>query len=40
MASLKRKAGATGVPVVDVNGKVIIGFDRGKLDRALGISSS
>ncbi|MCL5116110.1 MAG: hypothetical protein M1272_03060 [Firmicutes bacterium] len=29
----------TGVPVIDVNGTVIIGFNRPKLDRALGVRS-
>jgi glutaredoxin len=39
-ASLKRKSGQTGVPVIDVNGQVIVGFNRPKLDRALGIRSA
>lgn len=30
-----RKSRQMGVPVVDVNGTVIVGFDREKLDRAL-----
>jgi len=30
-----RKSGQMGVPVLDVNGKVIIGFDRGAIDKAL-----
>ena len=30
-----KKSGQTGVPVVDVNGTVIVGFDRAKLERAL-----
>lgn len=30
-----KKSGQTGVPVVDVNGTVIVGFDRDKLERAL-----
>ncbi len=37
--SLKRKSGQTGVPVIDVNGQIIVGFNRPKLDRALGIRS-
>lgn len=40
LASLKRKSGQTGVPVIDVNGQVIVGFNRPKLDRALGIRSA
>ena len=27
-----------GVPVIDIDGKVIIGFDKSKIDSALGIS--
>ena len=30
-----RKSGQMGVPVLDVNGKIIIGFDRGAIDQAL-----
>ena len=30
-----RKSGQTGVPVIDVNGTVIVGFDRDKIERAL-----
>lgn len=30
-----RKSGQMGVPVVDVHGKVIVGFDRDKIERAL-----
>ena len=30
-----KKSGQTGVPVVDVHGTVIVGFDRDKLERAL-----
>lgn len=36
---LTRKTGQQGVPVIDVNGKIIIGFDRPKLAKALGVSS-
>jgi glutaredoxin-like YruB-family protein len=38
-ANLKRRSGQTGVPVIDVNGQIIVGFNRPKLDRALGIRS-
>ncbi|MCL4318935.1 MAG: NrdH-redoxin [Firmicutes bacterium] len=34
---LQRKSGQTGVPVIIVNGTVIVGFDRPKLVRALGV---
>jgi glutaredoxin len=40
LASLKRKSGGTGVPVTDVNGQIVIGFNRPKLDRVLGIPGS
>lgn len=30
-----RKSGQMGVPVLDVHGKVIVGFDRDKIERAL-----
>lgn len=34
---LTRKSGQTGVPVIDVNGTIIVGFDVNRLNRALGI---
>ena len=34
---MKEKSGQMGVPVVDIDGKIIIGFDEGKLKGALGI---
>jgi glutaredoxin len=30
-----RKSGQMGVPVVDINGKIIIGFNRPEIDKAL-----
>jgi glutaredoxin 3 len=30
-----RKSGQMGVPVLDVHGKIIVGFDRDKIERAL-----
>jgi glutaredoxin 3 len=30
-----RKSGQMGVPVIDVNGKIIVGFDRAAIDQAL-----
>jgi glutaredoxin-like YruB-family protein len=33
-----RRSGQQGVPVIDVGGKIIVGFDRPKLDRILGLS--
>jgi len=32
-----RKSGQLGVPVLDINGKIIVGFDRTRINRALGI---
>lgn len=31
-----RKSGQMGVPVVDINGRIIIGFNKQEIDRALG----
>lgn len=39
LRALQRKSGQTGVPVIDVNGTIVVGFNRPKLDRALGIRS-
>ncbi len=33
-----QKSGQMGVPVIDVDGEIIIGFNKGALDKALGIS--
>ncbi|MFA5468027.1 MAG: glutaredoxin domain-containing protein [Sphaerochaetaceae bacterium] len=30
-----RKSGQMGVPVIDINGKIIVGFDRAAIDQAL-----
>ena len=30
------KSGQTGIPVLDINGTIIVGFDRPKIDAALG----
>lgn len=32
------KTGQFGVPVIDINGKIIIGFDRVKINECLGIN--
>lgn len=34
-ADMIRKSGQMGVPVLDINGKIIVGFDRGAIDEAL-----
>lgn len=36
-AEMRRKAGRHVVPVVDVNGRIVVGFDKRKLDAALGV---
>jgi glutaredoxin len=30
-----RKSGQMGVPVVDINGRIIVGFNKAEIDRAL-----
>ena len=32
-----RRSGQQGVPVIDINGKIIVGFNRPEVDRLLGI---
>jgi len=32
-----KKSGQSGVPVIDINGKILVGFDEGKLKSALGL---
>lgn len=32
-----KKSEQMGVPVIDINGKIIIGFDKGAIDKALGL---
>ncbi len=32
-----RRSGQQGVPVIDIGGKVVVGFDRPKIDKYLGI---
>ncbi len=32
-----RRSGQQGVPVVDIGGKIVVGFDRPKIDRYLGL---
>jgi glutaredoxin 3 len=36
---LVRRTGQTGVPVIEINGRPIVGFDRPAVDRALGLSA-
>lgn len=32
-----KKSGQRGVPVIDIDGKIIIGFDQEEIDRVLGL---
>lgn len=32
-----RKSGQTGVPVIDINGNIVVGFDQRAIDRLLGL---
>lgn len=32
-----RRSGQQGVPVLDIGGKIVVGFDRPKIDKLLGI---
>ncbi len=34
---MMKKSGQMGVPVIDVKGKIIVGFDRDELKKALGL---
>lgn len=33
-----RRSGQQGVPVIDIDGKIIVGFNRAKIDQLLGIN--
>lgn len=32
-----QKSGQMGVPVIDIDGKIVVGFDQGKIEEILGI---
>jgi glutaredoxin-like YruB-family protein len=32
-----KKSGQQGVPVIDINGKIIVGFNKAEIDKALGL---
>ena len=36
--AMVKKSGQLGVPVIDVDGNIVIGFDRKKLEKYLGIT--
>ncbi len=35
---MAKKSGQMGVPVIDVEGTIVVGFDKGKLQKLLGIA--
>jgi len=37
MQEAAEKSGANAIPVIDINGTIIVGFDRPKIDAALGL---
>lgn len=32
-----RRSGQQGVPVIDINGKIVVGFDRARINQLLGL---
>jgi glutaredoxin len=36
LAEMVKKSGQLGVPVIDINGTIIVGFDRQAIEHALG----
>jgi len=34
---MMRRSGQQGVPVIDIGGRIVVGFDRGKIDQYLGL---
>ncbi|MBN1941471.1 MAG: glutathione S-transferase N-terminal domain-containing protein [Candidatus Diapherotrites archaeon] len=39
LQELMEKSGQTGVPVIDIDGKIIIGFDEFRLKQAIGLKA-
>jgi len=37
MEEMVKKSGQMGVPVVDINGEIVVGFDKEKIDKLLNI---
>lgn len=35
LAEMEKKSGQVGVPVIDINGKIIVGFDESKMKKEL-----
>ncbi len=38
--AMVKKSGQMGVPVIDIDGEIIIGFDKAKISKLLGINKS
>lgn len=38
LAEMKEKSGQTGVPVLDIDGHIVVGFDKEKIEKLLNIS--
>ncbi len=36
---LQRRSGQMGVPVIDINGRLIVGFDKPKINKLLGLTN-
>jgi len=36
---MMQRSGQMGVPVIDINGEIIVGFDKAKIEAALGLNS-
>ncbi len=34
---MMRRSGQSGVPVIDIGGRIVVGFDRPKIDKLLGL---
>jgi glutaredoxin 3 len=35
---MQRRSGQMGVPVIDIGGRIVVGFDRPKIDQLLGLN--
>jgi glutaredoxin len=40
LIEMKEKSGQLGVPVIDIDGKIIVGFDRDTIARELGVPAA
>lgn len=39
LEEMVQKSGQMGVPVIDIDGKIVVGFDQGRLSELLGVKS-